>query len=58
MIEYYDDNIDLWILIGNNNIDVGNYQILLDAIVNSKDKKSRGYLNNRKAGFRIDLVII
>lgn len=25
MIEYYDDNIDLWILIGNNDIDVGNF---------------------------------
>lgn len=58
MIEYYDDNTDLWILIGNNNIDVGNYQILLHVIVNSKAKKSRGYLTNRKAGFRIVLVII
>lgn len=58
MIEYYDDNIDLWILIGNNNIDVGNYEILLDAIVNLKAKKSRSYLTNRKTSFRIDLVII
>lgn len=42
----------MMILIGNNNIDVGNYQILLDAIVNSKAIK------NIKATWLIEKLIL